>query len=330
MGSAATAATDRRKPRPRADADRADFARRRADLAWLLPTERDVSPGHARWDAQAVRCANAHGALFFDDLLAATRLLPAQLEDALRELAALGLVTSDGFAAVRATIVKHGRDGMAHRVARAEAAASAGGVRAQRPLVEIPAVRAAADQRRAGERWAWLLFNRYGVMFRDLLARESLAPSWRELVSVYRRLEMRGEIRGGRFVAGVAGEQFALAEAVEQLRQMREEPAEENLASHLGGRSAQSGRHRDARCACAGNAIKPCIVLEWPTDCRFRVAHDPLVGGSRRCYAATRHAVAARTRRVAPSRNCGRDVGICFIGGSNFAPQRRKHVTEAP
>ncbi len=63
-------------------------------------------------------------------------------------------------------------------------------------------------------------------MFRDLLSRESLAPSWRELVSVYRRLEMRGEIRGGRFVAGVAGEQFALAEAVERLRQMRDEPAE--------------------------------------------------------------------------------------------------------
>jgi ATP-dependent Lhr-like helicase len=79
------------------------------------------------------------------------------------------------------------------------------------------------------ERWAWLLLNRYGVMFRDLLTRESLAPTWRELVSVYRRLEMRGEIRGGRFIAGVAGEQFALNDAVERLRQMRDAPAEENL-----------------------------------------------------------------------------------------------------
>jgi ATP-dependent Lhr-like helicase len=61
-------------------------------------------------------------------------------------------------------------------------------------------------------------------MFRDLLVRESLAPSWRELLTVYRRLEMRGEIRGGRFVAGVAGEQFALSNAVERLRQVRDEP----------------------------------------------------------------------------------------------------------
>ncbi len=76
---------------------------RRADLGWLLPLERDVSAGGARWDAQAAYDALvAHGALFFDDLLAVTKLLPSQLEDALRELAAMGLITSDGFAAVRA------------------------------------------------------------------------------------------------------------------------------------------------------------------------------------------------------------------------------------
>jgi ATP-dependent Lhr-like helicase len=78
------------------------------------------------------------------------------------------------------------------------------------------------------ERWAWLLLNRYGVMFRDLLARESLAPSWGELAAVYRRLEMRGEIRGGRFIGGVAGEQFALPEAVEQLRKHRDTPQNES------------------------------------------------------------------------------------------------------
>jgi ATP-dependent Lhr-like helicase len=78
------------------------------------------------------------------------------------------------------------------------------------------------------EKWAWLVLRRYGVMFRDLLARESLAPAWGELVRVYRRLEMRGEIRGGRFVGGVAGEQFALPEAVEKLRKLRDEPADEN------------------------------------------------------------------------------------------------------
>jgi ATP-dependent helicase Lhr and Lhr-like helicase len=203
---------------------------RRADLAWLLPTARDVSPGHARWDAQTTYDAlTAHGALFFDDLLSATRLLPAQLEDALRELAALGLVTSDGFAAVRATIVKHGAtewrtaSRVRKRRHRRVAYVHSGRWSKFPPFVQPP-----TNEERA-ERWARLLVNRYGVMFRDLLARESLAPSWRELVSVYRRLEMRGEIRGGRFVAGVAGEQFALAEAVERLRQMHDEPANESL-----------------------------------------------------------------------------------------------------
>ena len=201
---------------------------RRADLAWLLPPEREISPGYARWDAQAVYDAlTAHGALFFDDLMAATRLLPAQVEDALRELAALGLVTSDGFAAVRATIVKHQpasrRSALRVTKRRHRRAAYAHSGRWSKfpPFVSPP------DGAERVERWAWLLLKRYGVMFRDLLARESLAPSWRELLSIYRRLEMRGEIRGGRFVAGVAGEQFALSDAVERLRQLRDEPADE-------------------------------------------------------------------------------------------------------
>jgi len=78
------------------------------------------------------------------------------------------------------------------------------------------------------ECWARLLLERYGVVFRDLLSRESLAPAWRDLVTVYRRLEMRGEIRGGRFVSGVAGEQFALNDAVTKLRALREKPVENN------------------------------------------------------------------------------------------------------
>jgi ATP-dependent Lhr-like helicase len=198
---------------------------RRADLAWLLPTERDISPGFARWDAQAVyEALTKHGALFFDDLLAASQLLPAQVEDALRELAALGLVTSDGFAAVRATILKHAHRGhhsatrTSKRRHRRAAYAHSGRWSKFPPFIQpLP-----GEQR--AERWAWLLLSRYGVMFRDLLARESLAPSWGELVRVYRRLEMRGEIRGGRFIHGVAGEQFALGEAVDRLRRLRDEP----------------------------------------------------------------------------------------------------------
>jgi ATP-dependent Lhr-like helicase len=74
------------------------------------------------------------------------------------------------------------------------------------------------------ERLAWLFLRRYGVVFRDLVVREPLAPAWRDLLPLYRRLEARGEIRGGRFLAGFAGEQFALPEAVETARAVRREP----------------------------------------------------------------------------------------------------------
>jgi ATP-dependent Lhr-like helicase len=74
------------------------------------------------------------------------------------------------------------------------------------------------------QRWAWQLLARWGVVFRDLLVRESAAPSWGQLVAIYRRLEARGEIRGGRFVTGVAGEQYATSKAVDLLRQVRDEP----------------------------------------------------------------------------------------------------------
>ncbi|MBI3288876.1 MAG: DEAD/DEAH box helicase, partial [Elusimicrobia bacterium] len=72
------------------------------------------------------------------------------------------------------------------------------------------------------QRWAWQLLRRYGVLFRDLMTREAAAPSWWELVPALRRLEARGEIRGGRFVSQVAGEQYALPEAIEELRRPRD------------------------------------------------------------------------------------------------------------
>jgi ATP-dependent helicase Lhr and Lhr-like helicase len=199
----------------------------RADLAWLLPPDRSANVAAARWDAQsAFEALTTHGALFFDDLLGVTSLLPAQLEDALRELAALGLVTSDGFAAIRSLASKRhavgGRRTTRQWKRRRQLAYSRGGRWSRFP----PFVAPHSEQERA-EQWARLLLKRYGVMFRDLLARESVAPPWRQLLPIYRRLEMRGEIRGGRFVAGVGGEQFALSEAVEALRKMRDEPADE-------------------------------------------------------------------------------------------------------
>ncbi|HEX3599734.1 MAG TPA: DEAD/DEAH box helicase, partial [Lacipirellulaceae bacterium] len=202
----------------------------RIDLGWLLPADRDIQFGFARWDAQGVyEALTKHGALFFNDLLAVTSLMPTQLEEALRELAALGLVTCDGFAAVRAVGAKTKQkiDRRARRSGRnvRRGVYSQGGRWSKFP----PFVQPVETGERA-EKWAWLLLKRYGVMFRDLLARESLAPTWGELARVYRRLEMRGEIRGGRFVGGVAGEQFAVPEAVEQLRKMRDEPEKKSWA----------------------------------------------------------------------------------------------------
>jgi ATP-dependent Lhr-like helicase len=196
----------------------------RADLPWLLPAERAAAIGIARWDAQQVyEALGTHGALFFHDLLAVTNLLPTQLEDALRELAAMGLVTSDGFAAVRAVCAK-AKDASRGRRRRAKRQAAGGAYSHGGRWSKFPPLQVSVPAEARTEKWAWQLLQRYGVMFRDLLARESLAPPWGELARVYRRLEMRGEIRGGRFVSGVAGEQFALPEAVEILRKHREEP----------------------------------------------------------------------------------------------------------
>jgi ATP-dependent Lhr-like helicase len=199
---------------------------RRADLAWLLPSPRDDGLNGARGDAQAVdEALSAHGALFFDDLLAVTQLLPAQLEQALGELAALGVVTADSMAAIRTSVSR--RNGVPRRrsLARGNPSRSRslqGGRWSKFPPFTLP-----VDARERATRWAWQLLDRYGIVFRDLLARETAAPSWHELAPIYRRLEARGEIRGGRFVAGVGGEQFALADAVTQLREVRDAPADE-------------------------------------------------------------------------------------------------------
>ncbi|HEX4412591.1 MAG TPA: DEAD/DEAH box helicase, partial [Lacipirellulaceae bacterium] len=198
----------------------------REDLNWLLPLERKISIGVARWDAQAAYDALKHnGALFFSDLLAVTKLLPSQLDSALRELAALGAVTSDGFAAIRAvsTKSKHGL-GRSRRKSRSRAndISSRGG-----RWSLFPPFHSKVETDGRTEKWAWQLLKRYGVVFRDLLVRESLSPRWSELSRIYRRLEMRGEIRGGRFVHGVCGEQFALPEVVEQVRSLRADPAKD-------------------------------------------------------------------------------------------------------
>jgi ATP-dependent Lhr-like helicase len=159
------------------------------------------------------------GASFLDELALGTRLLRPQIEEALAELTALGLVTSDSFGGVRALLAPASRRGAAKR---------------RRTVFTLEDVGRWALVRRSTaeglppegiEHLARTLLIRYGVVFWRLLEREaSWLPPWRELLRVYRRLEARGEIRGGRFVAGFSGEQFALPEAIGKLREVRRRP----------------------------------------------------------------------------------------------------------
>jgi len=192
----------------------------RADLDWLLPPERGNPEAFARGDAKLVfDTLVAEGALFARDLLSRTDLLPGHLDMALGELAALGLVTADGFATIRSLVTSDGRRKNGRRRGKRPAGRRyAGGGRWSR----FPGHVRAVPQAERTEHWARQLLRRYGVIFRDLLAREAVAPAWRDLAAVYRLWEAQGKIRGGRFVSGVAGEQFAAPEIVERLRQTRE------------------------------------------------------------------------------------------------------------
>ena len=157
---------------------------------------------------------HSRGALFFEELAVAARLLKTQLESALAELVANGLAAADSFSGLRALLIPEQKK-------QRYRGFSFGMEEAGRWILVRPLVAeadAAPDRSEAVEHVAGVLLQRYGVMFRALLGRESAVPPWQELLRVYRRLEARGEIRGGRFVAGQFGEQFALPEAVEALR----------------------------------------------------------------------------------------------------------------
>lgn len=193
----------------------------REDLPWLLPADREPPVEALRASARkTLETLTSRGALFFNELVRLSGLLPGHLEEALRELATLGLLTSDAFAAVR-RIVDSGRAKPgSRRGSRKNLHASTAPIGRWSLFpghVEVPAREACLD------RWCRQLLARYGILFRELLTRESASPAWSELVPVLRRLELRGEVRGGRFVAGVGGEQYALNSAVESLRKVRDE-----------------------------------------------------------------------------------------------------------
>ncbi|MBC5829266.1 MAG: DEAD/DEAH box helicase [Candidatus Eremiobacteraeota bacterium] len=149
------------------------------------------------------------GAPFFADIVRGTKRLASEVEEALWQLVAAGLVTADGFDALRSLIDAKRRLG--EKGIRARPRSSGGRW----------TVLASIAQKIDPEAFARRLLDRWGVVFRDVIARETLAPRWRELLLALRRLESRGEIRGGRFVHGFVGEQFAVPEALEALRASR-------------------------------------------------------------------------------------------------------------
>jgi ATP-dependent Lhr-like helicase len=153
------------------------------------------------------------GASFFADIVRGAGKLKAEIETALWELVAAGLVTADGFDNLRALINPRRRNAVGSpKLPRPRHTAGRWSL-----LYPVEG----ADRNKMTEATCWMLLRRYGVVFREVLARESNLPKWRELLIAFRRLEDRGEVRGGRFVNGFLGEQFALPEAVESLRAMR-------------------------------------------------------------------------------------------------------------
>ena len=192
------------------------FVREEAD--WMTPRHPATElPEQTRWLSagaqQTLDFLRHRGASFFADIVRGTGKLKSEIETALWELVAAGIVTADGFDNLRSLIDPKRRAGQ-------------GSGRTSRPRHSsgrwsLLYAGEASDKNKAVEATCWMLLKRYGIVFRDLLARETILPKWRELQIAFRRLEDRGEIRGGRFVDGFLGEQFALPVAVESLRASR-------------------------------------------------------------------------------------------------------------
>jgi ATP-dependent Lhr-like helicase len=197
----------RRRIRPTKLAPIALFARENA--AELVVREGDHAEALSHAAREVLAEIALRGAPFFADIVRGTKRLPAEVEEALWQLVAGGLVTADGFDALRSLADSRRRLGESGARARPR---SSGG---RWSLLRGDVARIDA------ETFARRLLARWGVVFRDVVSRETLAPPWREILGALRRLEARGEIRGGRFVAGYVGEQYALPDAIDALRAAR-------------------------------------------------------------------------------------------------------------
>jgi ATP-dependent Lhr-like helicase len=199
------------------------FARAELD-ALLHASQTDASPELRGPGARVRELLLARGALFERELGEGTGLLPIQVEDGLKELVAKGIVTCDGFAPLRRLLGARERTPLRRRPLRRPLARRVTGMPGPDGRWSLLQPRGAApDPDERAEATAERLLRRYGVVFRDLLAREWIPEGWREVHRALRRMEARGVVRGGRFVSGFTGEQFALAAAIPLLRKARGE-----------------------------------------------------------------------------------------------------------
>jgi ATP-dependent Lhr-like helicase len=213
----------------------------RRDLKSWSALAAGPDPAHLTSRARAVmEFIQAHGASFFDEIADSAGMLPAEAENALAELVAFGLVNSDSFGGLRALLVPGSQRGRAHgRGARRRRSLALFAMEdaGRWAIVRRPMDASSSNtpEPEAVEHVVRTLLKRWGVIFWKLLAREAeWLPPWREILTCCRRLEARGEIRGGRFIAGFSGEQFALAEAVAPLREARRRPQSGKLLSLSG------------------------------------------------------------------------------------------------
>jgi ATP-dependent helicase Lhr and Lhr-like helicase len=209
---------------------------RRNVLHWSMFADQS-DPAHLTSKAQAVAdFIREHGASFFDEIAEDVGMLPAEVEQALAELVAVGLVNSDSFAGLRVLLMPSGRRSgrpVPYAARHKRRLALFGMADAGRwALVRRPSGESQDRKEEAVEQIVRTLLRRWGVVFWKLLTREAdWLPPWRDILICCRRLEARGEIRGGRFVAGFSGEQFATPEAIGLLRDVRRKPATEQYVS---------------------------------------------------------------------------------------------------
>jgi ATP-dependent Lhr-like helicase len=211
-------ATEGRRVIPTSVAPITFFVREHAD--WMIPRldQSDDVQGLGQAAREVLSYLRQRGASFFADIVRGSGKIKAEVETALWELVTAGMITADGFDNLRSLIDPKRRSG--HGSGRSTRPRHSAGrwslLHSDEPV----------DHAKAIEATCWMLLRRYGVVFREVLTRESILPRWRELLIVLRRLEDRGEVRGGRFVGGFLGEQFALPVALESVRAFRSVPTD--------------------------------------------------------------------------------------------------------